>query len=211
MNKTDFLAELGNQLSGLSKADLEKSLAYYNEMIDDRIEDGTSEEEAVAAIGTPQQAATQILSEMPFSKVLRVKMKKSERLPTWAIVLLIVGSPIWVSLIAAAFAVVVSLGAAAFAVVVSVYAVLWSVLIALWAVGVAFVVSPLFGIFCLIVSLANGNVGGGMALLGAGFTLGGLSVFLLRFCLYCTKGTWIISKKLFISILSWFNKKEAKK
>ena len=137
-------------------------------------------------------------------------MKKSERLPTWATVLLIIGSPIWLSLIIAAFAVVVSLFSAAFAVVVSVYAVLWSVLIVLWAVGLAFVLSPLFGIFLLIVSIAGGNVGGGVALLGAGLTLGGLSVFFLRFCLYCTKGIWKISKKLFLAILSWFSKKEVK-
>ena len=210
MKKTDFLAQLGNQLSGLSSTDLEKSLAYYNEMIDDRIEDGASEEEAVAAVGTPQQAATQILSEMPLTKFLKVKMKKAERLPTWATVLLIIGSPIWLSLIIAAFAVVISLAAAAFAVVVSVYAVLWSALITLWALGLAFVISPLFGIFLLIISIANGNAGGGIALLGAGFTLGGLSVYLLRFCLYFTKITAKFSKKFFLFILSCFSKKEAK-
>ena len=210
MNKTDFLAQLGRQLSGLSNADLEKSLAYYNEMIDDRIEDGASEEEAVSAVGTPQQAATQILAEMPLSKVLKVKMKRSERLPTWATVLLIIGSPIWLSLIITAFAVVVSLAAAAFAIVVSVYAVLWSVLIILWAVGLAFVVSPLFGIFLLIVSVAGGNLGGGLALLGAGLTLGGISVFYLRFCLHCTKLVVKISKKFSLAVLSCFRKKEAK-
>ena len=210
MNKTDFLAQLGNQLSGLSSADLEKSLAYYNEMIDDRIEDGASEEEAVAAVGTPQQVATQILSEMPLTKLLKVKMKKAERLPTWAIVLLIIGSPIWFSLIIAAFAVVVSLVATAFAVAVSVYAVLWSVLVTLWAVGLGFVVSPLFGIFLLIVSVAGGNLGGGLALLGAGLTLGGISVFYLRFCLHCTKLVVKISKKFSLAVLSCFRKKEAK-
>lgn len=210
MNKSDFLAQLGGQLSGLSQTDLDKSLAYYNEMIDDRIEDGASEEEAVAAVGTPQQAATQILSELPLSKVLKVKMKKSERLPAWATVLLAIGSPIWLSLIIAAFAIILSLAAAALAVVVSVYAALWSVLIALWAVGLAFVLSPLFGIFLLIISIVGGNVGGGIALLGAGFTLGGVSAFYLRFCLQGTKLVAKISKKLFLAILSWFRKKEVK-
>ena len=206
MNKSDFLAQLGNQLSGLSDADLEKSLAYYNEMIDDRIEDGASEEEAVAAVGTPSQAAAQIFAEMPLGKVLKVK---SKRLPTWAIVLLAIGSPIWISLIAAAGGVVIGLCAAAFAVVVSVYAVLWSVMISLWAVGVVFAFSPLFGIFCLVVGIANGNFGGGLTLLGAGLTLGGLSVFVLRFCIYCTKGAWVVSKKFFLFLVkTCFRKKE---
>ena len=48
MSKTEFLTELKKALEGLPEEDIEKSLEYYSEMIDDRIEDGLSEEEAVA-------------------------------------------------------------------------------------------------------------------------------------------------------------------
>lgn len=209
MNKSEFLAQLSSRLSGFSQADIDTSLAYYNEMIDDRIEDGASEEDAVAAVGTPAQAAAQIFAEMPLSKVLKVKTK---RLPTWATVLLIIGSPIWASLIIAAVAVVVALYTAAVAVVISLYAALWSVMISLWAVGVAFALSPLFGIFCLVVGIANGNFGGGLSLLGAGLTLGGFSVFVLRFCICCTKGAWVVSKKFFLFLVKvCFRKKEERK
>ena len=43
LNKEQFLAALGARLSGMPKADLERTLQYYREMIDDRVEDGMTE------------------------------------------------------------------------------------------------------------------------------------------------------------------------
>ena len=51
MTKTEFLDGLRAGLSDLDPADIQKSTDYYDEMICDRMEDGMSEEEAVAAIG----------------------------------------------------------------------------------------------------------------------------------------------------------------
>ena len=51
MKKQEFLDELKKALWALPEADQKNSLEYYAEMIDDRMEDGLSEEEAVAAIG----------------------------------------------------------------------------------------------------------------------------------------------------------------
>ena len=48
MNKDLFMNELMARLSGLPQADIEERLAFYSEMIDDRIEDGMTEEEAAA-------------------------------------------------------------------------------------------------------------------------------------------------------------------
>ena len=47
MNKQQFLAALRARITGLPKADLERTLQYYREMIDDRVEEGVPEEEAV--------------------------------------------------------------------------------------------------------------------------------------------------------------------
>lgn len=71
MNKADFLSELKARLSGLAEADIASSLDYYGEMIDERIEDGLSEGEAVAAIGSVEQAAEQILSEIPLPRIIK--------------------------------------------------------------------------------------------------------------------------------------------
>ena len=47
MNKEEFLSELRTKLSGLPQEDIEERISFYSEMIDDRMEDGISEEEAV--------------------------------------------------------------------------------------------------------------------------------------------------------------------
>ncbi len=198
MTKSDFLNELKSRLNGFSQKDIDESLAYYNEMIDDRMEDGASEEEAVAAVGTPAQAAGQILAEMPLSKLLKVKLSSGKKLPTWAIVLLAIGSPIWISLIAAAVSIVISL-----------FAVIWSVIISFWAVAVSFTLSPLISLGGFIFAIAQGNLGGGLALLGCGCILGGLGILFLKPCVYAIKGGWWLSKKLFLAIKYCFIRKEA--
>ncbi len=63
MNKRQFLAKLENELSGLDKEERERQLDFYEEMINDRIDEGMSEEEAVRNIGTVQGVASKILSE----------------------------------------------------------------------------------------------------------------------------------------------------
>ena len=60
MKKQEFLTALWKQLSDMPNSDVERSLDYYSEMIDDRVEAGMSEEEAVAEIGSVEEAAKQI-------------------------------------------------------------------------------------------------------------------------------------------------------
>lgn len=53
MQKTEFLDRLRAALADLPAEELEKTLGYYAEMIEDRMEDGMDEEAAVAAMGDP--------------------------------------------------------------------------------------------------------------------------------------------------------------
>ena len=198
MTKSDFLNQLRSRLNGFSQKDIDESLAYYSEMIDDRMEDGANEEEAVAAIGTPAQAAEHILAEMPLSKLLKAKLKSGNKLPVWAIVLLVFGSPIWFSLIAAAVSIILSL-----------FASIWSVILSLWAVAVSFALSPLVGLGGFVFIVAQGNLGGALAILGSGCILGGVGIFLFKPCIYAVKGGWWLSKKLFLAIKYCFIRKEA--
>ncbi len=147
MNKQAFLAALQEQLKGLSQNDMEKSLEYYSEMIDDRVEDGISEEEAVFAMGAPEEIARQILMDLPLPKVVRVKAKPARPLRVWEIVLLVLGSPVWVPL--ALTAVIL------FAVC---YMVIWVMIFALYAIDFSFAMGALAGF-----------IQGGISL----FTLGG--------------------------------------
>ena len=74
MTKLRFLLLLQDRLSGLPQDDVEERLNFYSEMIDDRIEDGLSGEEAVAEIGLVEEIVAQIKADIPLSKFMKEKM-----------------------------------------------------------------------------------------------------------------------------------------
>ena len=63
MTKLKFLLALNERLSSLPRTEVEERLGFYSEMIEDRMEEGLSEEESVACIGSVDEIAAQILSE----------------------------------------------------------------------------------------------------------------------------------------------------
>lgn len=97
MDKQEFLSKLRAKLSGLPQKDLEERLSFYSEMIDDRIEEGLSEEDAVKELGTVDEVAGQIIADIPLSKLVKERIKPKRALNVWD-VLLAIGSPIWLSL-----------------------------------------------------------------------------------------------------------------
>lgn len=198
MKKNEFLAELRERLNGLSEEDLKRSLDYYAEMIDDRMEDGLAEDEAVDAVGTPGEIAGVILGEMPLTKLVKARVKTKGRMAAWEIVLLVLGSPLWLALLLALFAVVLSL-----------YIALWSIVISLWAVELALGATVLVGVVALPFSLIQGNVWAGVALLGAGVFAAGLCMFGFYGCKNATKGACFLGKRLFWFVKSCFIRKEA--
>ena len=78
MNKYEFLGRLRERLAGLPPKDIDASLDYYAELIADRIEDGMSEEEAVAALGTIDEIVAQILEDTPLPKLVKERCAQSE-------------------------------------------------------------------------------------------------------------------------------------
>ena len=198
MNKQAFLKRLGAALSGLPRADAEERLAFYEEMIDDRMEEGLSEEAAVAEIGPVESVAAQIVEETPLPKIVRERMKPRRRLRAWEIVLLVLGSPIWLTL-----------GIAAAAVLLAVYVVLWALVLALWAVDVAMLIAA-FGYLTMGISFfREGNWNGGLQLLACCLVAGGLFLLLLPACVAATKGTAKLLKKIVLGIKSLFLRKES--
>ena len=76
MDKKEFMSELKEKLCGLPKKELEERLSFYGEMIDDRIEEGLSEEEAVNATGGADEVAGQVLGDIPlFTRVIEQNFK----------------------------------------------------------------------------------------------------------------------------------------
>lgn len=174
MTKSEFLRQLSERLQTLSENDRAEALTYWSEMIDDRMEDGLTEEEAVCAVGTPAEAAAQILGVPSMPKQIEPTKTKRER-KAWEIVLLILGSPIWLSLLIAVAAVILSL-----------YISVWAVVISLWAAAVSVTVSALPLLAYSIITIGSGT---GIALLwlGAALILFGVGLFLLTLSLYLSK------------------------
>ena len=134
MNKAEFFAKLRRGLAGLSRREAEERLAFYREAIDDRMEEGLTEEEAVRAVGSPVEIAAAIRSET----VAASEGKGRRRPRAWVLTLLILGAPIWFSLLLAALAVLFSLCVTLWALVIS----FWAVTASLAAGAVAGVLSP---------------------------------------------------------------------
>ncbi len=198
MNKQEFLKALKKALHGLPEDDIQKSLDFYNEMIDDRMEDGVLEQEAVAAIGDPQEIARQILADIPIAKLVRQKIKSKHRMSVLEIVLLVLGSPIWLSLIIAVTAVV-------FAVYVS----LWSVIISLYSVAAAFVACAVGGAIASVCLFASeGDIFAASIMVAAALVLIGISILFFFVCRASTKGMVLLTKKLTLRIKSCFLRKE---
>lgn len=197
MNKQEFLDGLRKGLSGLPQADIEERLTFYGEMLDDRIEEGLSEEEAVAAAGSVNEIVRQTVADIPLAKIAKERIKPKRRLKAWEIVLLALGSPIWISL-----------GVAAAAVIFALYVTVWSVIASFWSVFASLAVCAATGVPMCVVFVAGDSGAAGIAVLSAGIVCAGLSVFMFFGCLQATKGILFLTKKFAIWLKNCFIKKE---
>ena len=124
-------------------------------------------------------------------------MAKNSRLRWWEILFLILGSPIWLSVLISVFAVVFS-----------VYASLWSVIISLWAVFVSLLASA-FGLTAgSFILFFLGHKISGAAAFAVGLVCAGLSIFMFFVCKAATKGIIFLTKKVCLALKNCFIKKE---
>lgn len=200
MNKQQFLEELKNALGNLAEEDIKQSLDFYSEMIDDKIEDGLSEDAAVAEIGDVNKISAQIISEIPLSKIIKEKVSPKRKLSVLEIVLLILGAPIWGSLLITAISVLFAL-----------YIVMWSLVVSLWAVEVSLMAAAFSGVVAPVIFIIRGYALPALALFGVGLFSIGLSIFMLFGCIAATKGMAVLTKKIVLWIKMLFVKKEGAK
>jgi len=209
MTKLKFLLELEKKLSGLPQQDIEEQLTFYCEMIEDRVEEGISEEEAVAQIGTVEDIAAQILSEHTVgAPIYGEEMVTAEELPaaeekvkhtfkTWELVLLIAGSPIWLSLLIAALAVGFSF-----------FVVFWAVVISLWAVVVSLAACAVALPIAAVYFICTGYAYSGLVVIATSLVCGGLGILFCYVCKCATKGMALVTKVAAISLIKCFGRKE---
>ncbi|MBP5654082.1 MAG: DUF1700 domain-containing protein [Clostridiales bacterium] len=193
MNKEEFITELRQRLAGLPQEDLDERISFYEEMISDRTEDGMSEEEAVAQIGSVDSVVEQIMSEIPLAKLVKEKVKPKRRMKTWEIVLLACGSPVWVPLL-------IAFSAVAFAL----YIVLWALVICVYAIDICFAVCSIGGIVSSVMFFMDGNPAAALYFIGASLILAGLAILMFYASVAVTKGVIKLTGKILLKIKSMF-------
>lgn len=185
MTKLAFLSALHERLRGLPREDVEERVGFYAEMIEDRVEEGLSEEDAVAAVGSVDEIAAQIAAEIPAKKAEEKPRRAKKRPNGWVVALLVLGSPVWLSLAIAAAAVVFSL-----------YVSVWAVMVSLWSAVPALACGAFAGVALGVGYAFGGATFIGLAALAAGFVCAGLAVLWFLGCLTATKGVLKLTKKL---------------
>ena len=200
MTKKEFEAALRGRLSGLPEDELKKSLEYYAEMIDERTECGMAEEEAVAELGPVETIASDILTATPLPKLLKKKVTPKRSLRGWEIALLILGSPLWLSLLLAAAAVILCI-----------YVCLWTVAVSVYASAVAVGACAPAALVLAGMMLVRGKAAQGIFFAGAGLACAGLAVLLWLLGNLTARGAILAGKKLLLGIKYSIAGKEKKR
>ena len=171
MTKKEFLSALSRGLSKLPRKEREERVNFYAEMIDDRIEEGMSEPDAVASVGTVEGTVSQILAERP--AVAEETPQKSGNGRVGVILLLVLGFPIWFPILLSLFVTVASL--------------IFSLFVTLWAVEISFAAGAVGGVGTFFVLLFTGQAASAFFTLGGALVCGGLAILLFFGAVAATK------------------------
>ena len=167
MTKIEYLKKLKRTLRQVKREERDKSLAYFGEVIDDRIEEGIPEETAVCELESVEDAAERIIAEARAQGQLKPKRS------AWEITLLVLGFPLW-------FPVLLTVSI----VVLAVYALVWIIIGALFLVSAALAVSGIAGIIGLFMYMGSSAA---FAIFGVGLIGSGLGIALFIPVLYIAK------------------------
>lgn len=165
MTKAEYLERLRAALEQMPPEEREAQLAYYEELLNDMTEDGMSEEQATGQLGAPETVAAEMLAEMPMATLVKNRVQAKGSPSALTVVLLVLGAPLWLPLLIAAFAVVLSLLITLWAVGLSVGVVLPATGLGLFAVGLGSLFS--FAELTLLTALGAMLAGAGLLILGS--------------------------------------------
>ena len=178
VNKAKFTKELERNLKILDSEERHRFITYYEEIIEDYIESGLSEEEAIIKIGTPGSIAGEILG----GQDAVVVTKPSSGRKALNIVLLILGFPLWGSLLLALILCILSA-----------YIVIWCVPFTTGAVAISFFAASLISavgspfVFADVPATGIFQLGFGIASMGVSILTALLTIFLAEKFVKITK------------------------
>jgi uncharacterized membrane protein len=194
MNKSEFLMELEKNLRRLKSQERNKFLNYYDEMIEDYKENGYKEEDAVNKIGNPQSIAAEIIENKNtiIIKIPSINNKKINSL------LLILGFPLWGSLLLSAILLIIS-----------VYVIIWCLPFATGISCVGFLFASILSIIGSPFLMAD-TLSVGIVQLGIGVASIGVCILLGFATLYFTGKFKGITKSFTTKLYGVFKEKVVK-
>ena len=201
MSRDAFIGELRHRMAGLPQETVERTVDYYGELIADSMEDGLTEEEAVARLGSLEEIVASVVKDTPLAQIVqtRVQEGKKKGISGWVILLLVLGAPVWLPVLIAVLAVLFAL-----------FIALWAVVIALWAVVAAVILTGLVAMVAGVVELCRLHLPQGLVLLGGGLVCLGLCALLFLLMKLITVGTVKLCRWLWVGIKSLFVGKKSK-
>jgi uncharacterized membrane protein len=193
VNREEFSEELKKKIAGLPPEEIEGRVSFYNEIIDDHMEEGMSEEDAVAALGSVDSIAEKIMAELPITQLIGGQVNPGRKNSAGRTVFLICMFPVWIIL---------------FALVIALYAVIWALVIALYCVVIAFATVALTGIPGSVYMLVQGRKSEAALVLAIAIFMAGLTVVLVIASIAATKGAARLTKRVGIGYKSIFVRKK---
>lgn len=172
MRKEAYLDLLRMKLMEADIPGIDQMVDFYAEMIDDRMEDGMMEEEAVASMENIDSIVSQARADRPITDLVTARMKESHEAAkkeghgTRWMVLAIIGFPVWFPLLVAFFAVLLAVYVSLWAVVIALYAALFAL-----GIGAAVLFAGGFGALFGWIPFVTVMAGWGIALMAAGLFL----------------------------------------
>ena len=167
--KREYLNQLSSALKPMKRAERKRSIAYFSEVIDDRMEDGSTEEQVVSGMEPVADAASRILAEAQEHGTMK------KQVSIWAIILIVLGFPVWFPLLAAVAILVITL-----------YAVVWILIGTVFIISVSFALCGIIGALALF-GFAVATPFPAIATFGLGLMLAGLGVALFMPAVYLAK------------------------
>lgn len=193
MNREEFSEELRKKISGLPSEEIEGRVSFYNEIIDDHMEEGMSEEEAVAALGSVDSVADRIMAELPFTQIIGDKVNPRRKNSAGRIVFLVCMFPVWIIL---------------FALVIALYAVIWALVVSLYVIVIAFAAVALSGLPGSIYMLIQGRKPEALLVFAVGIFMAGLTVATVIGSIAATKGAAKLTKRVMLGVKHIFVKEK---
>ena len=197
MTKQEFLTSLRAKLQGLPKEDIDERVSFYEEMINDRIDEGEDEETAVAGLGSVDDVVRTIAADIPLAKIVKHRMTPKKRIPGWVIALIIVSFPFWLPLVITSLSLVFS-G----------FVLIWAMVIVAYSVEAAFVGAAISSGAAFMVSIVEGEIN--LVALGSCILSVGAAILMIFGCIYATIGTAKLTKRIVTGIKMIFIKKGEK-